>query len=47
MPELPEVETVRLGLQRQTQDFLIARVEVLRNRAIAAPPDPALFRLAL
>jgi len=47
VPELPEVETVRLGLQRQTQDFLIARVEVLRNRAIAAPPDPALFCLAL
>ncbi len=47
MPELPEVETVRLGLQRQTQDFLIARVAVLRDRAIAAPPDPALFRLAL
>ena len=47
MPELPEVETVRLGLQRQTQDFLIARVEVLRDRAIAAPPDPSLFRLAL
>jgi len=47
VPELPEVETVRLGLQRQTQDFLIARVEVLRDRAIAAPPDPSLFRLAL
>jgi len=47
VPELPEVETVRLGLQRQTQDFLIAKVEVLRDRAIAAPPDPALFRLAL
>jgi formamidopyrimidine-DNA glycosylase len=47
VPELPEVETVRLGLQRQTQDFLIARVEVLRDRAIAAPPDPALFCLAL
>jgi len=47
VPELPEVETVRLGLQRQTRDFLIGRVEVLRDRAIAAPPDPALFRLAL
>jgi len=47
VPELPEVETVRLGLQRQTQDFLIAKVEVLRDRAIAAPPDPSLFRLAL
>jgi formamidopyrimidine-DNA glycosylase len=47
VPELPEVETVRLGLQRQTQDFLIGRVEVLRDRAIAAPHDPGLFRLAL
>ena len=47
MPELPEVETVRLGLQHQTQGFLIAKVEVLRDRAIAAPHDPALFRLAL
>lgn len=47
MPELPEVETVRLGLQRQTQNFLIANVEVLRDRAIAAPSDPSLFRLAL
>lgn len=47
MPELPEVETVRLGLQRQTQGFLIARIQVLRDRAIAAPPDPGLFRLAL
>lgn len=47
MPELPEVETVRLGLQRQTRDFLIGKVEVLRDRAIAEPPDPALFRLAL
>ena len=26
---------------------MIGRVEVLRDRAIAAPPDPALFRLAL
>jgi formamidopyrimidine-DNA glycosylase len=47
VPELPEVETVRLGLQRQTRDFLIGKVEVLRDRAIAEPPDPALFRLAL
>jgi formamidopyrimidine-DNA glycosylase len=47
VPELPEVETVRLGLQRQTQGFLISKVDVLRARAIAAPPDPALFSLAL
>jgi len=47
VPELPEVETVRLGLKRQTRDFLIDKVEVLRDRAIAEPPDPVLFRLAL
>jgi formamidopyrimidine-DNA glycosylase len=47
VPELPEVETVRLGLQQQTQGFFIENVEVLRARAIAAPPDPALFCLAL
>lgn len=43
MPELPEVETVRRGLERQLQGFSIAAVEVLRARAIAWPPDPALF----
>ena len=47
MPELPEVETVRLGLERQTRAFCIARVQVLRPRAIAAPSDPGLFALAL
>ena len=47
MPELPEVETVRRGLQAQTHGLTITRVEVLRARAIASPPDPALFALAL
>ena len=47
MPELPEVETVRRGLERQTQGMTIARVEVRRNRAVAFPPDPSLFCLAL
>ena len=47
MPELPEVETVRRGLDRQTCGMAIARVEVLRARAIASPPDPELFALAL
>ena len=47
MPELPEVETVRRGLQQQTTGFEIARVEVLRARAIAAPPLPELFCSAL
>ena len=47
MPELPEVETVRRGLERQVTGFEIARVEVLRARAIAAPPLPELFCSAL
>jgi len=48
MPELPEVETVRRGLEQRTEGFTIARVVVLRDRAIAAPrQDPVGFRQAL
>lgn len=47
MPELPEVETVRRGLEQRTADFLVARVAVHRNRAIAAPGDPDAFCAAL
>jgi formamidopyrimidine-DNA glycosylase len=47
VPELPEVETVRRGLQRQLDGFEIDRVEVLRTRAIAAPEDPERFRAGL
>ncbi|MFM7696693.1 MAG: DNA-formamidopyrimidine glycosylase family protein, partial [Vulcanococcus sp.] len=47
MPELPEVETVRRGLERQVVGFTVERVEVLRARAIASPPLPQLFCAAL
>ncbi len=47
MPELPEVETVRRGLERQTSGLMIDRVSVLRARAIASPADPQVFCLAL
>jgi len=47
VPELPEVETVRRGLERQLHDFSIDRIEVLRARAVAWPPDPELFCVAL
>ena len=47
MPELPEVETVRRGLERQTLGLEWVKVEVLRARAVASPPDPALFSLGL
>jgi formamidopyrimidine-DNA glycosylase len=47
VPELPEVETVRRGLESQTCGLVVTQVEVLRARAIAHPPDPELFALAL
>ena len=47
MPELPEVETVRRGLESQARGFTIERVEVLRARAIASPASPADFAAAL
>lgn len=43
MPELPEVETVRRGLEQQTIGFRIARVAVLRARAVASPTDQQAF----
>jgi len=43
VPELPEVETVRLGLVRQLQNLTIARVEVCRASSIASPAEPSLF----
>lgn len=47
MPELPEVETVRRGLELRTHGLLLDRVEVLRARAIASPSEPAAFCAAL
>lgn len=49
MPELPEVETVRRGLEQQSgAGFRLARVSVLRDRAIASPHhDSEGFRRAL
>jgi formamidopyrimidine-DNA glycosylase len=47
VPELPEVETVRRGLERQTLQIRIARVEVLRQRAIASPKNPEAFAAGL
>ena len=36
MPELPEVETVRKGLNKLLNNFYIERVEVLKERSIAS-----------
>jgi formamidopyrimidine-DNA glycosylase len=43
MPELPEVETVRRGLQEFTCDRSITAVEVLLPRTIAYPESPQDF----
>jgi formamidopyrimidine-DNA glycosylase len=43
LPELPEVETVRRGLERHLHQFQIHRIEVLRERAIAAPAQSTQF----
>lgn len=43
MPELPEVETVRRGLQQFTCDRPITQVEVLLPRTIAHPSTTAEF----
>jgi len=34
LPELPEVETVRKGLEKLLNNFYIERIEVLKERSI-------------
>ncbi len=43
MPELPEVETVRRGLDPMTCDIPIQDGSVLLSRTVAFPPDPDSF----
>jgi formamidopyrimidine-DNA glycosylase len=43
MPELPEVEVVRLGLDRVVRGRTVTRVEVSRDRAVRREPDAAAF----
>ncbi len=37
MPELPEVETVRRGLEQKLNNFIISSVEVCRDSTVAYP----------
>ncbi|ABM71569.1 Formamidopyrimidine-DNA glycolase (FAPY-DNA glycolase) [Prochlorococcus marinus str. MIT 9515] len=39
MPELPEVETVRKGLEQKLKNFIIKRVEICRESTVAYPID--------
>ncbi len=43
MPELPEVETVRRGLEQKLNNFVIKKVEVCRNSTVAYPPNTEEF----
>lgn len=47
MPELPEVETVRIGLNQNTLGWRIEGGEVLLPRAIAYPDAPEAFLAAI
>ena len=37
MPELPEVETVRRGLEQKLNNFIVKKVEVCRDSTVAFP----------
>ncbi len=39
MPELPEVETVRKGLEQKLKNFIIKKVEICRESTVAYPID--------
>ena len=39
MPELPEVETVRRGLEQKLKNFIIKRVEICRESTVGYPID--------
>ena len=39
MPELPEVETVRRGLEQKLKNFIIKKVEICRESTVAYPID--------
>ena len=43
MPELPEVETVRRGLEQKLSNIIIKKVEVCRNSTVAFPSNKEEF----
>jgi len=43
LPELPEVETVRKGLEKLLNNFYIERIEVLKDRTIASIGGSKIF----
>ena len=47
MPELPEVETVRRGLEQKLNNFIIKKVEVCRDSTVAFPSNKEEFSKGL
>ena len=47
MPELPEVETVRKGLEKKLKDFIISEIEIIRPSTIAFPSNKDEFKKGL
>ena len=45
MPELPEVETVRRGLEQKVNNFIIKKVEVCRDSTVAFPKNKDLLEI--
>jgi formamidopyrimidine-DNA glycosylase len=43
LPELPEVETVRRGLEKKLKNFIIKKVEICRESTVAYPIDKKEF----
>jgi len=43
LPELPEVETVRRGLEQKLNNFIIKKVEICRNSTVAFPKNKEEF----
>jgi len=47
LPELPEVETVRKGLEQKLNNFIIKKVEVCRDSTVAFPHNKKVFIMGL
>jgi len=47
LPELPEVETVRKGLEKKLKDFIISEIEIIRPSTIAFPANKDEFKKGL
>ncbi len=43
MPELPEVETVRRGLEQKLNNFIVKKIEVCRDSTVAFPTNKKEF----